>query len=91
MYGVFTPRAAAATITSVVCYSDTTDAVLQLRRNDGGDIISGNLACNNTGTAKTTPDFTGYAAVPLGYYIGMYAVSGTAKQIRVGITYTTAY
>jgi hypothetical protein len=86
-WGVFAPRAANATITSVVCWADTGDAVIQLRRSDQSDIINGNLACNGTATAN----LNGYNSIPVGYYVGMWAVSGTAKSIRVGITYTTAY
>ena len=88
MYGVFTPRAAQATITSVWCWSDTTDAVIQLRRSDGGDMISGNLACNG---GQSTTAINGYGALPVNYTVGVWQVSGTAKQIRVGLTYTTAY
>ena len=51
-WGVFTPRAAQATIASVVCWADTGDAVIQLRRNDGGDMINGNLACNGSATTN---------------------------------------
>lgn len=87
-WGVFTPRAASATIASVVCWADTSDAVIQLRRSgDNGDMINGNLACN--GTAST--NLNGYASIPIGYYVGMWAVSGTAKRINVAISYTTGY
>jgi hypothetical protein len=50
-------------------------------------MINGNLACNGTASFN----LNGYNAIPVGYYVGMWAVSGTAKSIRVGITYTTAY
>ena len=86
-WGVFTPRAANAYIQSVVCWADTGDAVIQLRRNDGGDMINGNLACN--GSAST--NLNGYRDIPVGYYVGMWAVSGSAKSIRAAITYTVAY
>ena len=86
-WGVFTPRAVTATVQSVVCWADTGDAVLQLRRNDGGDMINGALACNGTATTN----LNGYNYLPVGYFIGMWEVSGTAKRINVGITYTTAY
>jgi hypothetical protein len=86
-WGVFTPQAAAATVTSVVCWSSTNAAVIQLRNSNGSDFITSNLTCN--GTATTT--LTANAAIALGQYVGMYEVSGTATWISVGIKFTTSY
>ncbi|HWR35735.1 MAG TPA: hypothetical protein VN622_07695 [Clostridia bacterium] len=86
-WGVFTPRAANATITSVTCWADTGDAVIHLRRNDGGDMLNAPLACN--GTAGT--GLNSYASIPVGYFVGMWATAGTAKRINAAITYRTAY
>jgi hypothetical protein len=86
-WGVFTPQAAAATVTSVVCWSSTNAAVIQLRNSNGSDFITSNLTCN--GTATTT--LTANAALSLGQYVGMYEVSGTATWISVAIKYTTSY
>jgi hypothetical protein len=86
-WGVFTPQAAAATITSVVCWSSTNAAVLQLRNSNGSDFITSNLTCNGTATTGVTAN----AAIALGQYVGMYEVSGTATWISVAIKYTTSY
>jgi hypothetical protein len=89
-FGIFGVRAAQVVITSVQCWSDTGDAVIQLRRSDGGDFVNGNAACN--GTYYSSAYLTnGYQIIPVGYQVGMYEVSGTAKRINVVITYTTQY
>jgi hypothetical protein len=88
-YGVFTPRATQATITEVWCWSDDVNSVVQLRRSDGGDMINGNIGCGTTAVIST--NLNGYATIPVGYSVGMWEVSGAAKQIRMGIKYTVAY
>ena len=87
-YGVFQPRAAAATITEVWCWSDG-DAIINLRRSDGGDMINGHLTCGG-GTAST--NLNGYNSIPVNYAVGLNVVSNSSsKSIRVGFKYTTAY
>ncbi|HWR35739.1 MAG TPA: hypothetical protein VN622_07715 [Clostridia bacterium] len=61
--------------------------MIQFRRNDGGDMLNAPLACN--GTAST--GLNGYASIPVGYFVGMWATAGTAKRINAAITYTTSY
>lgn len=85
-WGVFTPRLATATITEVWCKADTSDAVIQLRRSDGNDMVTSNLACGASGNNSTT--INSYGAISVGQNVGMYAVSGTAKSIQVGIKFT---
>lgn len=84
-WGVFTPRAAQATITEIWCASDTNDATLVLRRNDGNDMNSA-VTCNGS-----TVGVNGYGVIPVGYYVGMFLSGGTAKSVRVAIKYTVAY
>jgi hypothetical protein len=86
--GVFAAKAAQATITSVTCWADTNDAVMQLRRSDGSDMISGNITCTVAGASSSS---LVNAVVSTGQYVGMYLVSGTAKRVNVVVNYTTAY
>jgi hypothetical protein len=90
-YGVFTPRATQAAITEVWCWSDDPNSIVQLRRSDGNDMVTGNLACGTTASSKDSSYLNSYAVIPVGYTVGMWQVSGAAKQIRMGIKYTTAY
>ena len=88
--GVFAARSAAATITSVQCWADTNDAVMQLRRSDGAyDLITGNITCTIAGAY--TAGLTANTTVAPGQFLGMYLVSGTAQRVNVVVTYTTSY
>jgi hypothetical protein len=86
VWGVFQPQNVQSVIDQVQCWSDTNDATINLRRNDGGDFINGNLACNGS---QSTNINNGYHVIPVGMFVGAYVISGSAKSIRIGYRYYT--
>jgi hypothetical protein len=79
----------AMTITSVTCFSDAGNPVINLTRNGtpANTILSSNLSCSPTPGANTTT-FTGQSVLQVGDTLDfvMVTAGGTAKRVTVSIT-----